>query len=85
MQDHISTTDPNVAAHIESIQSVLSNKLENPEVASMIFLGDTIAKEAFVIAINNLFVIIALLFLSGTLLLPFTNVTQNKTDNSNAH
>jgi DHA2 family multidrug resistance protein len=62
----------------------LIGKVDNPELAALQLLDNVVSREAFIIAINNVFVIIAILFCVGMILIPFSSTAENKTE-SNAH
>ena len=64
---------------------MLSGKVDNHELAAYALLDSTVNQEAFIIAINNIFIIIALMFCLSTLLLPFTSVVENQGGNSGGH
>jgi DHA2 family multidrug resistance protein len=85
MSDNISLTSPLVIEQLKSWTQMLFGKVDNPELAAFALLNDLVAREAFVIAINNIYVIISLVFFSSLLLLPFTATTQNITEASEGH
>lgn len=69
---------------LDSYTTLLSGKVFNPEKASYLLLANKINTDAFVIAINNIFNMIALLFILIMLLIPFTSNIK-LSGNTNAH
>jgi len=57
---------------------LLNNNVVDPEIASFAMLNQIVQRDAFIIAINNIFIAIALIFIAGLLVLPFANNTQTK-------
>lgn len=75
-------TSPKVQESLEFFTGSLAGKVNDPETAAYLLLSNMVEREAFVIAINNVFVIIAMIFCMGMILIPFsstpeTNVTSN--------
>jgi DHA2 family multidrug resistance protein len=82
MKDNMPLTSPTVQESLEFFTGALAGKVNDPETAAYLLLSNMVEREAFVIAINNVFVIIAMIFCMGMLLIPFsstpeTNVTSN--------
>ena len=84
IKEQMSSTSPFVQENIEFLTQILVDKVNNPELAALQLLDNIIARESFIIAINNAFVIIATLFCMGMLLIPFSSTPKNTSD-SNAH
>lgn len=84
IKDNMPLTSPNVQESLESFTQSLIGKVDDPETAAYQLLSNMVEREAFVIAINNVFVIIATIFCMGMLLIPFSS-TPEKTVTSNAH
>ncbi|WP_316354746.1 DHA2 family efflux MFS transporter permease subunit [Candidatus Trichorickettsia mobilis] len=78
LEEHLSTTSSNVITKLNILQKFLAGKVADPELAAYIMLKKTIAINAFVIAINDMFALIGLLFFVSAILLPFTANIQNK-------
>lgn len=85
LKENMSLTSPIVQDRLELFTEMLSGKVNNPELAAYALLDATINQEATIIAINNIFIIIALMFCLSTLLLPFTSVVENNEGGSSAH
>jgi DHA2 family multidrug resistance protein len=82
MKDNMPLTSPKVQESLEFFTQSLTGKVNDPETAAYLLLSNMVEREAFVIAINNVFVIIAMIFCMGMILIPFsstpeTNVTSN--------
>jgi DHA2 family multidrug resistance protein len=84
MKENMSLTSPQVLERVEFFTQSLIGKVDNPELAAMQLLDNVVSREAFIIAINNVFVIIAILFCMGMILIPFSSTPKN-TAGSNAH
>lgn len=85
MKESMSLTSPIVQERLVVFTEMLSGKVNNPELAAYALLDNTVNQEAFIIAINNIFIIIALMFCLSTLLLPFTSVVENQGSSSGGH
>lgn len=85
MGENMSLTSPQVIERLDLGAQMLFGKVDNPELAAFALLNNLVAREAFVIAINNIYVIISLLFFSSLLLLPFMKMTASSGDSSGAH
>ncbi len=82
LKDNMPLTSPKVQESLEFFTGSLIGKVNDPETAAYLLLSNMVEREAFVIAINNVFVIIAMIFCMGMILIPFsstpeTNVTSN--------
>ena len=64
---------------------MLQGKVENLKLAAYALLDNTINQQAFIIAINNTFIIIALMFFLSTLLLSFTSTVNNDGSDLGGH
>ncbi len=78
MKETMSMTSPAVIEALTNFQGLLYGKVNNPELASYILLNGVVNKQAFVMAINNIFLIISAMFLLSLILLPFTSVVKEK-------
>ena len=58
--------------------------VNNPEIAALQLLDNIVVTESFIIAINNVFVIIIALFCLGIILIPFLSMPKD-IESSNAH
>jgi DHA2 family multidrug resistance protein len=85
MRENMSVTSPQVMERLNMGTQMLFGKVDNPELAAFSLLNDLVAREAFVIAINNIYVILSLLFFSSLLLLPFMAMTESSGSSSGAH
>jgi len=83
MKESMSFSSPQVQERIEFFTQSLVGKVRDPETAAIQLLDNVVAREAFVIAINNVFVIIAILFCMGMALIPFSSAP--KETGINAH
>jgi DHA2 family multidrug resistance protein len=72
INENISSTSVSGMLQIEQFKQVLNGKVIDPEKGAYIMLNNIINRDAFIIAINEVFVIIGLLFIFGMLFLPFT-------------
>ncbi|GAA5253030.1 hypothetical protein KNCP2_13180 [Candidatus Rickettsia kedanie] len=82
--ENISSTSIMALEQLDSYTELLSEKVLNPEKASYLLLANKLNNDAFVIAINNIFNMIGLLFVFIMLLIPFTSNIK-LTENVNAH
>jgi DHA2 family multidrug resistance protein len=73
MKDNMPLTSPKVQESLEFFTQVLVGKVNDPELAAYQLLNSVVEREAFIIAINNVFVIIAIIFCMGMLLIPFSS------------
>ena len=73
LKDNMPLTSPQVQEYIRFFTQSLIGKVNNPEITAYQLLDNIVMREAFVIAINNVFVIIAALFCVGMLLIPFSS------------
>ncbi len=85
MKENISLTSPIVQEYLGSLTGMLSGRVNNPELAAYTLLDNTVNQEAFIIAINNIFIIMAAMFCLSTLLLPFTSIVENKEERVGGH
>ncbi|WP_341794501.1 DHA2 family efflux MFS transporter permease subunit [Rickettsia endosymbiont of Rhinocyllus conicus] len=84
LSENIPSTSIMAMEQLDSYTALLSGKIFNPEKASYLLLANKINTDAFVIAINNIFNMIALLFILIMLLIPFTSNIK-LSGNTNAH
>jgi DHA2 family multidrug resistance protein len=85
MKDNMAFTSPLVQEQLGFFTGMLQGKVENPKLAAYALLDNTINQQAFIIAINNIFIIIALMFCLSTLLLPFTSTVNNEGSDLGGH
>ncbi|RTK92782.1 MAG: DHA2 family efflux MFS transporter permease subunit [Rickettsiales bacterium] len=76
MKDNMPLTSPQVQETISALTQGLSGKVNDPQAAAYMMLNGIIQKEALVMAINNVFMIIAGLFCFGIMLIPFLTPPQ---------
>ena len=84
IKENMPLTSQQAQERVEFFTQSLIGKVDNPELAAIQLLDNVVSREAFIIAINNVFVIIAILFCIGMVLIPFSSTTENKAE-SNAH
>lgn len=77
IKENLPLTSPHVIDRVDSFKAMLLGKVSDNDLASLMMLNKVIDQEAFIIAINNIFVIISLLFFAGLFLLPFTGKLQD--------
>lgn len=85
MGENMSLTSPQVMERLDAGTQMLYGKVDDPELVAFVLLDNLVAREAFIIAINNIYVIISLLFFSSLLLLPFTEITEGGENSSGGH
>ena len=87
--DAISSSIPSNSSAAKELvvqyQGLLSSKIVSSDVAVYGVISDILHREAFIIAINNTFVIISLLFCFGIILIPFSSSPQNTSGASHGH
>ncbi|MFY9589386.1 DHA2 family efflux MFS transporter permease subunit [Rickettsia endosymbiont of Halotydeus destructor] len=71
--ENISSTSIKAAEQLAFFTQLLDGKVSDPEKASYLLLADQINADAFVIAINNIFNMIGLIFVMIMILIPFTS------------
>lgn len=84
MKENMPLTSPQVQERIDFFIQTLIGRVDNPELAALQLLDNVVARESFIIAFNNVFVIITILFCMGMILIPFSSMPKN-TAGSNAH
>ena len=84
MKENMPTTSPQVQERIDFFTQILIGRVDNPELAALQLLDNVVSRESFIIAINNVFVIITILFCMGMILIPFSSMPKD-TAGSNAH
>ncbi|WP_341763830.1 DHA2 family efflux MFS transporter permease subunit [Candidatus Tisiphia endosymbiont of Beris chalybata] len=85
INENIPATSVTALMKIDFLQQFLNGKVIDHEKAALFLLASNIHERAFVIAINNVFQSIGLLFFIVMLLLPFTGNTNIKNDEMNVH
>lgn len=78
LKENITFTSPFVQAMQHSVSNSMSGKLLFPDQAAIFLLQSQINREAFIMSINNVFVITSLIFCAGVLLIPFMSDASNK-------
>ncbi|MCC8369060.1 MAG: DHA2 family efflux MFS transporter permease subunit [Rickettsia endosymbiont of Oxypoda opaca] len=71
--ENISSTSAKAAEQLAFFSQLLDGKVSDPEKASYLLLANQINANAFVIAINNIFNMIGLIFVMIMVLIPFTS------------
>lgn len=64
---------------------LLSSRISSSDIAVYGVIADIVQREAFIIAINNTFVIISLLFCFGIMLIPFSSSPKNANGSGHGH
>lgn len=85
MKENMSLTSPVVQGRMELFISLLTGRVDDPETAAFSLLGNVVNQEAFIIAINNVYIIMAYMFFLGIFLLPFTSVSNDNVESTSAH
>ncbi|WP_375326958.1 DHA2 family efflux MFS transporter permease subunit [Candidatus Tisiphia endosymbiont of Nemotelus uliginosus] len=85
INENISSTSMSALMKLDFLQQLLSSRVIDHEKAAFFLLASNIHEQAFVMAINNIFKSIGLLFFIVMLLLPFTGHTNIKDDKMNVH
>ncbi len=85
LNENIPSTSPSALMKIDFLRQFLDGRVIDPEKAAFFLLASNIHAQAFVIAINNIFQMVGLLFFIVMLLLPFTTNIDVKDDEVNAH
>jgi DHA2 family multidrug resistance protein len=80
LNSNITITDPNVINSLGYITSIFDGRLWNPDLASIAILNNLVQRDAFIMAINNVFLYIALIFLGTILLLPFSDAGASRAE-----
>lgn len=73
INENVSSTSPFALNQVETFHLMLNGKILGPEKGAYIILNNIISRDAFVIAINEVFIIISILFCIMILFLPFTS------------
>ncbi len=82
LNENITSTSINAAATIENLSQILDGKVQDPTSAAYFLIANDVHRSAFILAINNLFDIISMMFLACIVLLPLTSkVNLQKTAN----
>ena len=74
-----------VATKLNYLQKFLHGKMINPEMAAAAIIKNTITVNAFVIAINDLFMAIGLFFFASVILLPFISNIKMGSEETHGH
>lgn len=83
INENIRSTSAYALMKLEFFSYLLEGKVVDPEKAAYFLLGANVNKQAFIIAVNNVFSSISLLFILMLMLLPF--LANIKSDEINAH
>jgi DHA2 family multidrug resistance protein len=73
LSENTTYTSPVGIANFEFLNEILDGKVTDPIKASYFLLKNIIHRDAFIIAINNSFVVISMLFITSMIFLPFTS------------
>jgi DHA2 family multidrug resistance protein len=85
MNENMSSTDPYVIEQIENYTQLLTGKISDPVTGAYLMLSNVVNKNAFVMSINYVFVIISFLFFASMILLPFLSNVKISSGGGNAH
>ena len=84
MKENMSITSPLVQERMSIFAGMLDGQVDDVESGALSLLDNVIQQEAFIIAINNVYLMIALVFFASLVLLPFTSVSEDSSS-VNAH
>ncbi|GAB4164082.1 MAG: MFS transporter [Rickettsiaceae bacterium] len=84
MKDNMPLTSSIAQENLNFFMQSLTGRVNDPETAAYLLLNNLVAREAFVIAINHVFVIITIMFCMGMVLIPFSS-TPKEGVSTNAH
>lgn len=76
IKDNISATAPLTSDILDKFRSLIESGVSDPELASLELLNNVVYREAFVIAINNIFILLSITFFVGLIILPFTSIAK---------
>jgi len=81
MNDHISYNSSLAMEQIAAFARIVDGKVADPTLASYYLLENTINREAFILAINNIFTILSYIFIAGLFFIPLIKPTKVNSDN----
>ncbi len=86
LNENIVYSSPRVIDSLNYFQILIDGRVADPEKAAYLLMSQGVTRDAFILAINNIFITISLLFFMSVLLLPFVKkVTMDSSSNDNAH
>ncbi|RYE06362.1 MAG: DHA2 family efflux MFS transporter permease subunit [Rickettsiaceae bacterium] len=78
--ENLSITSYFGAQQIENLSRAMYGKVLDPQQGAYQMISNSINRDAFVIAINDVFITISIIFLCGMILIPFTSNIKNSSD-----
>ena len=78
MKENMSITSLMVQENLGFLREIVADRVNDPELAAYTLLNNIINREALIIAINNIYIIVACMFCLSTLLLPFMSIVKNQ-------
>lgn len=75
---HLVPTDPNTHYIQGVFKHMFQFKVSNPDLASLEMMKNILTRDALIIGMNDIFLSISLLFLSGLIIVPFFDQPKNK-------
>jgi len=85
MKENMSITSLMVQENLGFLTEIVADRVNDPELAAYTLLNNIINREALIIAINNIYIIVACMFCLSTLLLPFMSIVKNQKKSNNAN
>jgi MFS transporter, DHA2 family, multidrug resistance protein len=85
LKEGVRYTSPIVQNALEFLVTTLDGRVANPKLGAYKIINNMIERDAFVIAVNDIFVIIALFFFTSILFLPFTSNVKASNDEPASH
>lgn len=85
MKENMSMTSPAVIEQMNLFQQMLYGRVNDEVLGAYTLLNNVINQEAFIMAINNIFLMMACMFCCGILLLPFTKPVQSFDTSAGGH
>jgi DHA2 family multidrug resistance protein len=77
---NITTTNPNVIAQMQHLSSMFDGRVASPDLAALFTINHLLQRDAFIIAMNDIFVTITLIFIISLIILPFASETKATSD-----
>ncbi len=85
LNESISLTSEYARQYIEFTSGFFADKISDSQNLPYYIIHGIIEKEAYVVAMNNIYMLLAWLFLAATLIVPFSSKIDNNTNVSAGH
>lgn len=85
LASNLQTTGEIAKNNLMQISNLISDKVANPDLGAIMIINNLLSRESFIIAINNMFTYITILYLFGLTLIIFIKSTQTANQETNAH